>query len=82
MARLLYFGRLMDLLGASSETLVLPHDITDIGDLRLWLDNDRQLEGALLSRTVRTAVNNEIVSNQWAISDTDEIAFLPPVGGG
>jgi molybdopterin converting factor subunit 1 len=79
---MLYFGRLMDLLGASSETLDLPHHVTDTSALRLWLDNDRQLKGALLAKSVRMVVNNEIVSDPWAISDTDEIAFLPPVGGG
>lgn len=82
MARLRYFGRLMDLLGASSETLALPADVTDTCALRRWLDTDRQLGGALLERSVRMVVNDEIVNDPWAISDADEIAFLPPVGGG
>ena len=82
MARLLYFGRLTDVFGASAETLALPADIDDTSALRSWLDNDRQLSGVLLEKTIRVAVNDDIVPEPWPIADSDEIAFLPPVGGG
>tara|TARA_R110000772_G_scaffold239635_1_gene351709 strand:+ start:922 stop:1170 length:249 start_codon:yes stop_codon:yes gene_type:complete len=82
MARLLYFGRLTDVFGASTETLTLPAEICDTSALRQWLDNDRQLGGALMTKSIRVAVNDDIVPEPWPIADRDEIAFLPPVGGG
>ncbi len=82
MARLLYFGRLTDVLGTSAETLALPAEIRDTSALRQWLDNDRQLGGALMAKSIRVAVNDDIVAEPWPIAEGDEIAFLPPVGGG
>lgn len=82
MARLLFFGRLMDALGTSAETLALPVQVDDTSALRSWLDDDRQLGGILLEKTIRVAINDMIVSEPWPIADSDEIAFLPPVGGG
>ncbi len=82
MARLLYFGRLSDLTGADSETISLPAAIRDGHSLRRWLDEHKALDGALLERSIRLAVNNEIVADSHPLHDTDEIAFMPPVGGG
>lgn len=82
MAKLLYFGRLGDLAGTLEETLDLPSDIETAGDLRTWLDLRFDADGALLEPTVRIAVNNEISFDTTAVSDRDEIAFMPPVGGG
>ncbi len=82
MAQLLYFGRLIDVTGMSQETVMLPATVHDTSALRRWLDTDRSLGGALLEETVRLAVNSEIVTDPHPISDGDEIAFMPPVGGG
>lgn len=82
MAQLLYFGRLMDTLGTGEETIALPATIRDTAALRRWLDEGRGLDGALLEKTVRLAVNSEIVNDPHPVSDSDEIAFMPPVGGG
>ena len=82
MATLLYFGRLTDITGKSSETLTLPDDIITTAALRTWLDATHKTNGTLLEKTVRIAINNELVTEPAAISDADEIAFMPPVGGG
>ncbi|KCZ93367.1 MoaD/ThiS family protein [Hyphomonas johnsonii] len=82
MATLFYLGRLMDALGTGTETLAIPPGVNDTAALRTWLDAERQLGGILTEPTVRLAINDVIVSEPCAISDTDEIAFLPPVGGG
>lgn len=82
MAKLLYFGRLGDLAGTLEETLDLPSEIETAGDLRTWLDLRFEADGALLEPTVRIAVNNEISFDTTEVSDLDEIAFMPPVGGG
>lgn len=82
MAQVVYLGKLGDLAGGEAETLVLPAEITSAGALRKWLDMKRGFGGALLHRTVRIAVNAKLVPDTFAICDADEIAFLPPVGGG
>ena len=82
MAKLLYFGRLGDVTGRSEEQLDLPSDIATAGDLRNWLDLRFEASGALLEPTVRIAINNEISFDTSAISNGDEIALMPPVGGG
>jgi molybdopterin converting factor subunit 1 len=81
-ANILYFGRLSDVTGTAHETLVIPETITDTAGLRYWLDRKKSAEGALLEASVRLAVNSEIVIDPHPISDKDEIAFMPPVGGG
>ncbi len=82
MAKLLYFGRLSDITGAAEETLSLPESISTAGDLRQYLDLRFNAQGALLEPTVRIAVNNELCFDTTSINETDEIAFMPPVGGG
>lgn len=82
MVQLLYFGRLSDLAGRSEEALTLPETVTTTSELRSWLDLRFESEGALLEPTVRLAVNNEIVFDPHPVTKGDEIAFMPPVGGG
>lgn len=82
MATILYFGKLSSLFGELSEQAMLPNEISDTDALRKWLDETRGFDGALLHNSVRVAVNSEIVDDPFPVSDTDEIAFLPPVGGG
>lgn len=82
MAEILYFGRLSDVTGMPGETLALPANISDTQALRSWLDAQKSAGGALLDDTVRLAVNNEIVVDPHPVTDGDEIAFMPPVGGG
>jgi molybdopterin converting factor subunit 1 len=82
MAKLLYFGRLSDVTGLTEEVLDLPADVDTAGALRSWLDMRFEAGGALLEPTVRIAINNEISFDADAISAPDEIAFMPPVGGG
>ena len=82
MARILYFGKLSSIYGELSETAELPASVSDTAALRSWIDKTRGFDGALLHPSVRIAVNNEIVEDPSPVSDTDEIAFMPPVGGG
>lgn len=82
MAVVVYLGKLADTAGFSSEQLSLPSGITSAGTLRRWLDAERGFGGALLHRSIRVAVNAELVAEEHAVIDADEIAFVPPVGGG
>ena len=82
MADILYFGRLSDVTGKDSEKLDIPAAITDTAALRRWLDEAKSADGAFLDKSVRLAINNEIVVDPHPVSRSDEIAFMPPVGGG
>ena len=82
MATLLYFGRLSDTTGCSSEQIELPSQITDSITLRNWVDKRFGLQGALLEPTIKLAINNAFAIEPAVVSNTDEIAFMPPVGGG
>ncbi len=82
MARILYFGKLSSMFGEVFEQTPLPDQVSDTGTLREWLDETRSFDGALMHSSVRIAVNSEIVAEPFPVSDADEIAFLPPVGGG
>jgi len=74
------FARLRDIVGASE----LEHDVpapATVGDV--W----RRLVGsypdlAAYAPSVSCAVNEDYVRWDAALSDGDEIAFLPPVSGG
>lgn len=82
MAQILFFGRLTEVTGTPEETLALPASVRDTATLRKWLDDERGLGGALMEKTIRLAVNSEIVADPHPLNDADEIAFMPPVGGG
>jgi len=82
MTKLLYFGRLSDITGISEETLELPSEIDSAGQLRIWLDRRFETNGALLEPTIRIAINSEITFDTASLAGAQEIAFMPPVGGG
>lgn len=82
MATVLYFGRLTDITGCSSETITIGGDIKDTSTLRTTIDKRHNAAGGFLHPTVRIAINGEIATNLSILLDTDEIAFMPPVGGG
>jgi len=84
MITILYFARLREALGKTSEQIALPASVSDLGALRMLL---RQRGGAWAEemadgRQVRAAVNQDIAQGDTRINDGDEVAFFPPVTGG
>ena len=82
MARFLYFGKLMDVAGTHSEARDLPPSVSDTRALRAWLDTAHRTDGVFSDPAVRFAINDEIVADPAPLCDGDEIAVMPPVGGG
>lgn len=82
MATILYFGCLTDITKTSIERRPLPDTVKTTGALRQWLDEAYGARGKLLEKSIRLAINNEFVTEPAEFSGTDEIAFMPPVGGG
>jgi len=83
MARLLFFGKLADLAGGRSREIELSQDVGSVADLiKALCVIDAVLGEAVSHASVKFAVNEKIAPAATVISNTDEIAFLPPVSGG
>ena len=82
MVQLLFMGKLADLSGAMLVERELPETVSDTSALRSWLDEMYEADGALLEASVRLAINSEIVAEPAEVRDGDEVALMPPVGGG
>lgn len=84
MLTLMYFARLREALGVSSEQIDLPPGVQDVAGLTAWL---RQRGGVWESelaagRAYRVAVNQDMAEGATLLKDGDEIAVFPPVTGG
>lgn len=84
MVTLLYFARLRESLGLSSEQLELPAPVTDLRSLTEWLGRrgENWQQELTASGTVRMAINQNMTNLDAKVQDGDEIAFFPPVTGG
>ena len=84
MITVLYFARLRETLGTSSESIALPATVRDVEGLRtLLVARGGEWEEELApSRPVRAAVNQAMAHGDTQVVDGDEIAFFPPVTGG
>jgi molybdopterin synthase sulfur carrier subunit len=84
MAEILYFARLAETLGVKSEGLELPEDCKTATDLVTLLRARGEPFASAFNGETRllVAVNQEMSEPTADISNTDEIAFFPPVTGG
>lgn len=84
MISLLYFARLREALGVSSEQVDLPADVRDVAGLTAWLRKRGGVWEAELAagRAFRIAVNQDMAEGAILLKDGDEIAIFPPVTGG
>jgi molybdopterin synthase sulfur carrier subunit len=81
---LLYFAWVRQKIGRGEEQMTLPAGVTTIAHLvsALRMRGAGYAEAFSDPRRLRAARNQEHVQLDSAISDTDEIAFFPPVTGG
>lgn len=78
--RVLFFGRLRELLGRSSDSLSLP-DGAILGDvLAHYAQAAPQLKKFVPSLAL--SINSEYAAADERLADGDEVALLPPVSGG
>ena len=84
MVTIVYFARLREALGKSSEQLALPAGVRDLAGLRAMLIARGGAWAVELagSKPVRAAVNQDMAIGDAPLSDGDEVAFFPPVTGG
>lgn len=77
MAKVLYFGRLPDLIGRSEEDFFLPKTVNTVADLLNYLrQRGEKWEKGLKEEMVTITVNKEFKDPDAAISDADEIAIV------
>jgi sulfur-carrier protein len=82
--KILYFAWMRQRIGMSTETVKLPADVATVDDLVDWLIGRGDGYGTAFEKrdVIRAAVNQDYVPFDHPVTDTDEIAFFPPVTGG
>lgn len=82
--KLFYFARLKESLKYSTEDLDLPDEPITVLKLKAYLAKRGDVWSQMLmgKLKVRAAINHELVDDNAAIADGDEVAFFPPVTGG
>lgn len=83
MAKILFFGPLREVMGVKELQLDFKHTPVLRSDMvnQLAEGQETVLE-ALGSASVRIIADNAIVADDFDLSESDEIAFLPPMSGG
>lgn len=82
--KILYFAWVREKTGIASEEVNLPDTVKTVSQLIDWLvERGPEYASAFEKRDViRTAVNQNHVKPDARITETDEVAFFPPVTGG
>lgn len=82
--KLVYFASVRQTLGKAEETISVPAAVTTVGELAAFLAAQGPAYAAVFAdpRTLRAAVNQIHARFDAPVSDTDEVAFFPPVTGG
>lgn len=78
--RVLAFARVRELLGSSTHDLELPEGSTAKEAWAAMVQRAAALEA--LAQSTRIARNGRVVSGSEPLADGDELALLPPAGGG
>lgn len=81
---ILYFARIRETVGISSESLSLPATVITVGDLIDHLISKGPAYAAAFENMdiIRVAANQAYVDLNHPLIDCQEIAFFPPMTGG
>lgn len=82
--KLRYFAWLRHSLGCDSETIVLPEEVRNVGQLLDWLptQDDRYREAFEYIDVVLVSVNSQYAGRDYPVHDDDEVLLMPPIAGG
>ncbi len=78
--RVLFFGRLKDLVGRSSEEIEVPAGARVETVFERYASEFPKVRA--MASSIAVARNEEFVDFSTALGDNDEVAFMPPVSGG
>lgn len=83
MAHFFYFAWVREKIGTPKETLSLPESVTNVEQLRLFLQKKGEPYSTVLEdKQLRIAINQTYARSSDPVCDKDEIALFPPVSGG
>ena len=84
MVRLVFLGKFGDVAPAELAEIALPGTVHTLKDLKDWVARQEPLLGAAMAATRTRLIVNQCVAHDLsqAVSDGDEVAFLPPMSGG
>lgn len=84
MVRLLFLGKFGELAPAALDEIALPQEVKTLSDLKRWIASREPVLGQAMEKTpTRLVLNHRVAQDlSHAVSDGDEIAFLPPMSGG
>ena len=79
-----YFSWIKEHIGKSEEQIILPNHITNVNQLIHYLNEIDEKYNLIFEKKelIKIAVNKTYSSFDTNISNSDEIAFFPPVTGG
>lgn len=77
--KIVFLGRLADLVSQQEWIVAPPREVSDVEGLREWLGADFP---EVLDPRIRLVVNNELARDGQAVALNDEVAFFPPLSGG
>ena len=79
MAKLMYFAQLAETLGRTSEQVALPASVGNVKSLIDWLSrrDETHKQGLAEGKGLALMVNRQPATLETALSDADEIAFIP-----
>jgi len=79
-----YFSWIKEHIGKSEEQINIPSDITNVDQLINYLNEKDSKYNLLFEKKelIKIAVNKTYSSFDTKVSNSDEIAFFPPVTGG
>ena len=82
--KLVYFAWVRDHTGCADEEISLPDTVSTVAELaeHLAQRSEGYHKAFCNLQAVRVAVNKEFASLDILVSDSDEVAFFPPVTGG
>jgi molybdopterin synthase sulfur carrier subunit len=82
--KIIYFAWLKDAVGCEEEEIALPAGVRTVSQLIEWLaGRGPQYDAAFeFVEVVKVAVNKVLVRNEHAVTDDDEVIFIPPIAGG
>lgn len=82
--KILYFASVRQTLGTGEEDVALPEGVATVGELAAFLAARGGGYAAIFAapHALRAAVNQIHARFDTAVTDTDEVAFFPPMTGG
>jgi molybdopterin synthase sulfur carrier subunit len=82
--KLVYFARVRETIGLSSEECDVPPDARSVGDLVAWISarSDEHARALHDLSRLRFALDQEMVADDALLGAAKELAIFPPVTGG